>query len=73
MEELLFTVPETAKILKVNQNYVYDLIRNGYLPCMKLGRYKIRKSAIERFLENAEGKDFSDLTNPTALNLMGVG
>jgi excisionase family DNA binding protein len=61
MDDMLFTVAETAKIIKSNTNYVYDLIKAGLIPVLKLGSFKIRKSAIEDFLKKYEGKD---LTNP---------
>lgn len=63
MNDLIYTVPEAAKILKVEQNTVRELIRKGYLVALKLGRLKIRKIEIERFLEWAQGKDLSDLNN----------
>lgn len=63
MNEVLYTVPETAKLLKTNSNYVYLLIKLGYLPALKLGSMKVRKEAIEEFLKNYEGKDLSDLRN----------
>lgn len=61
--EMLYTVKETSKLLKTNINYVYELIKLGYLPALKLGSYKIRKIAIEEFLEKYEGKDLTDLKN----------
>lgn len=63
MEDVLLTVAETAKILKTNPNYVYELIKRGLLPALKLGSLKIRKTAILRFLKNNEGKDLTDLNN----------
>ena len=63
MEDLLFTVKETSKILKTNTNYVYRLIKCGYLKCLKLGSYKIRKKTLNEFLEKYEEKlkDFRNL------------
>ena len=48
MDEL-YTVKETAKIMKVNVHRVYDLIRAGLLPALKLGSIKIRKESLEEF------------------------
>ena len=31
MEDILYTVAETAKLLKTNPNYIYDLINKGNL------------------------------------------
>lgn len=63
MEEILYTVSETAKLLKTNTNYVYDLIKNGFLPALKLGSFKIRKSSLNDFLKKYEGQDLTDLKN----------
>lgn len=63
MEQMLYTVLETSKILKTNTSYVYSLIRLGFLPAIKLGSYKIRRSTLEKFLQEYENKDLTDLTN----------
>ncbi len=67
MEDVLYTVAETAKLLKTNTNYVYELIRKGFLPALKLGSFKIRKSSLLEFLARYEGQDLTDLTNVTEL------
>ena len=58
---MLFTVPEAAVILKVNQNKVGELINHGLLKALKLGRLKIRYQEIESFIARYEGYDLSDL------------
>lgn len=63
MEDVLYTVSEVAKLIKTNSNYVYELIKKGYLPALKLGSFKIRRSALLEFLEKYEGQDLTDLTN----------
>lgn len=63
MEDILYTVSETAKLLKTNPNYVYELIKLGFLPALKLGSFKIRKSTLISFLEKYEGQDLTDLRN----------
>lgn len=63
MPDVIYTVSETAKLLKTNSNYVYSLIRLGYLPALKLGSMKVRKEAIDEFLKKYEGKDLTDLEN----------
>lgn len=60
-DDLIFTVPEVAKILKVEQCTVRNLIKKGYLQALKLGRLKVRKVEIERFLTWAQGKDLTNL------------
>ncbi len=63
MEDMLFTVSEVAKIIKCNKSVVYNLINKGLLPCLILGHKKVRKVALENFLEKYEGMDLSDLDN----------
>ena len=48
--ELLYTVSEVAKVLKMNPGGVYDLINTGQLPALTLGRKKIRGTDLERFI-----------------------
>lgn len=71
MKDVLYTVAETAKLLKTNSNYVYELIKRGLLPALKLGSYKVRKTALTNFLEKNEGKDLTDLDNIISLNMKG--
>ena len=52
--ELLYTVTEVAKLLKVNRTFVYELINRGELPAVKVGSLKIRKTTLEKFLEGKE-------------------
>lgn len=63
MSDYLLTVSETAKRLKTNKNFVYELIKKGLLKSLKLGSFKIRDSEINRFLKEFEGRDLSDLDN----------
>lgn len=67
MEDMIYTVPEVAKILKSNVDYVHKLRKAGVLPFLKLGQYKCRKVALENFLATYEGKDVTDPTNITEL------
>jgi len=68
VEDMLYTVKETSKILKTNTDYVYSLIKKGYIKCLKLGSYKIRKSTLESFLAQYEGYDLSDLDKISEIN-----
>lgn len=61
MEDMLYTVKEVSKLLKVNQDSVHRLRKAGLLPFLKLGQYKVRKEALCEFLKTYEGKD---ITNP---------
>lgn len=69
LEDYLYTVEELATILKVNKNYVYDLIKKGHLIGLKLGRIKVTRFELLRFLRNYNGKDLSDLDNVKTLTI----
>lgn len=69
MEDVLYTVAEVAKLIKSNPAYVYNLINHGLLPVLKLGSYKVRKVALLDFLERYEGKDLTDPSNITDLQI----
>ena len=71
MEDVLYTVSEVAKLIKTNPAYVYQLIKAGLLPVLKLGSMKIRKAALEEFLQRYEGKDLTDPAN--IKDLKGAG
>jgi len=62
MDEL-YTVKEVSRILKVNVHKVYDLVRAGLLPALKLGSIKIRKESLAEFLKKYDGMDLTDLNN----------
>lgn len=47
----LYTVKEVSKVLKVNTDAVYDLIRKRKLPALRLGAMKIRGSDLEQFID----------------------
>lgn len=48
----LYTVTEVSKLLKVNRNFVYELIRKGELEAVRIGSIKVRKDAVERYIDN---------------------
>ena len=72
MEEMLYTVPEVAEILKTNVDYVYKLQRAGLIKFMKIGRLKCRKTTLEKFLEEYDGCDISDPFNIQSMEQEGV-
>lgn len=59
----LLTVKEVAKKLKVNPNCVYELMKAGHLNYLVLGSKKVTDFELQRFLKEAQGKDFTDLKN----------
>lgn len=63
MDEMLYTVPEVATVLKTNVDYVYKLEKAGLIRFLKIGRLKCRKSTLEAFLEKYDGYDLTDPFN----------
>lgn len=55
MKNYVYTVAEVAEIIHCNKNYVYKLINSKQLPALKLGSYKVRAEALEKFLIDCEG------------------
>ncbi len=47
---MLLSVSEVAKMLKVNKNFVYKIINNGELEAVKIGSIKVRKEALNRYV-----------------------
>ena len=66
--EVLYTVKEVAEMLKTNVDYVHKLRKAGILPFLKIGQYKVRKQALETFLQMYEGKDLTDPFDVKELN-----
>lgn len=63
MAEMLYTMAEASKILKVNRATVDRLRKAGLIRCLKLGSWKVRSEELERFLRDSEGKDITDPFN----------
>ena len=51
---MLYTVTEVAKMLKVNRNFVYKIINNGELEAVRIGSIKVRKEALNRYVERCK-------------------
>ena len=68
MDQVLYTVSETAELLKVNRNSVYDLLRKNIIRGIKIGSLKITRKELLDFLERNNGKDLSNLEEIKELN-----
>lgn len=60
-EDLLYTITEVAKLLKVNRNFVYELINAGLIRSIKLGCRKVTRKSLVEFLEKYDGLDFDEM------------
>lgn len=45
-EKLFYTIPETAELLKVHENTIYNMVRRGEIEHYKIGK-QIRISSAE--------------------------
>ena len=62
-DQLAYTIPEAAQLLRVGRHAIERLIAAGKLPALKLGnRYIIRRQSLDQFLIDGEGQHF--VTNP---------
>ena len=54
-EPMLLTVDEVQELTQLGRTKVYELIRSGELPVVRIGRLlRIRRQALERWLEDLE-------------------
>lgn len=51
---MLYTVREVAKLLKVNRNFVYDIIKKGELKAIRVGSIKIKRDDLEAYINQRE-------------------
>ena len=49
----VLTIDELSAYLKIPKSTLYKLVREGKVPCQKIGRHwRFRKEAIDRWLED---------------------
>jgi len=41
MEKLVYSVQEVAGLLGISKSYAYELVRNGTIPVLQLGRKRV--------------------------------
>jgi len=53
----VLTLDELSVYLKIPKSTLYKIVREGKIPCQKVGRHwRFRKVAIDRWLEEAKPK-----------------
>lgn len=60
VEPKVYTAKETATLLQVGINRVYELVNSGALKAIRLGYIKIPAVELDNFIERYTGKDLSD-------------
>lgn len=49
--DLLLTVPEAARVLRISRNKVYELVRQRLIPAVRLGKnIRIPRQALDRWI-----------------------
>ena len=56
-EQLMLTVPEAARVLRVGRSTIYVLMNNGSLRAVHIGRaVRISRAELERYVERLDAK-----------------
>ena len=54
----ILTIGELATYLKIPKSTLYKLVREGNIPCQKIGRHwRFRKVAIDHWLQETRASD----------------
>ena len=54
---LALTVEQAAKMLNISRNLAYDLVRQGVIPSLRLGRIiRISRSRLEEWMAQNDGQ-----------------
>ena len=57
----VLTIDELSVYLKIPKSSLYKLVRDGKVPCQKIGRHwRFRKEAIDRWLDESGGDRSAD-------------
>jgi len=52
----VLTIDDLSSYLKITKSTLYKLVREGKIPCQKIGRHwRFRKEAIDRWLDESRG------------------
>ena len=51
---VLYKVSEVAKLLKVNRNFVYNLIKTGQLKAVNVGTIKVKHDDLMAYIDGCQ-------------------
>lgn len=54
MEKLVYSIQEVADLLGISRSYAYELVRNGTIPALELGKKRVIPK--EKFKQWVNGK-----------------
>lgn len=68
-----YTVEQTAKILQVRKNFIYDLIYTGRIKALRLSerRFRISEHALNEFLQQEEAAHAENISTYGGLQSAG--
>lgn len=55
-----YTVAEAASLIGIKKDTIYEYLRAGKLPCLKMGHTRIRHEALVEFLRTMETTRYWD-------------
>ena len=55
-----YTVAEAASLIGIKKDTIYEYLRAGKFPCLKMGHTRIRHEALVEFLRNMETTQYWD-------------
>lgn len=55
-----YTVAEAASLIGIKKDTIYEYLRAGQLPCLKMGVTRIRHEALVDFLRKMETTQYWD-------------
>ena len=55
MEKLVYSIQEAANLLGISRCYAYELVRNGTIPALELGKKRVIPK--EKFVAWINGKE----------------
>ncbi len=55
MEKLVYSIQEAANLLGISRSYAYELVRNGTIPALELGKKRVIPK--EKFIAWINGKE----------------
>ncbi len=55
MEKLVYSIQEAANLLGISRSYAYELVRNGTIPALELGKKRVIPK--EKFVAWINGKE----------------
>lgn len=65
MKKQILVAEEVAKLLRVDKQRIYELVRTNQIPVIRLGerQYRFSAQAIEQFLQNGGTQKESDASS----------